>query len=321
MTRLRKAHPDKTPGYRRVRQGSAFSFVSASDRVVSAAEHKRVESLAIPPAWNDVWISDAPNTHILAIGVDEAGRRQYIYHPRWRKQQDIDKFARALRLAEVLPAARREVTKDLRRASIDRTAVLAGAFRLLDLSAIRVGSEEYASTYGSRGLTTLQRRHVTVADTTITLAFPAKGGQRAEMTVRDAELATLLIAMGCGLGRQRVFTWREKNALRRMKSTHLNEYIRLRTHESFTAKDFRTLKGTAIAARSLATQGTSDDPTVRAERMRRAVADVAAILGNTAAVARASYIDPRLLTHFEAGRVASLRGSPERAVIDLLKSG
>ncbi|HWM17760.1 MAG TPA: DNA topoisomerase IB, partial [Microbacterium sp.] len=155
--RLVKVRPGEDPGYRRVRSGSGFRYVDSTGAAAPASDRKRIQDLVIPPAWEDVWISVDANAHIQAVGVDDAGRRQYLYHPRWRERRDRRKFSRALELAAALPSARGRVTTALRRAELDRERVLAASFRLLDAAAPRIGSAQYLAKHGSRGLTTLQR--------------------------------------------------------------------------------------------------------------------------------------------------------------------
>lgn len=179
MTRLRRSRPD-LPGIRRTGAGRGFRFFSPDGSAVTDEETLgRVRSLAIPPAWTDVWIAPRANDHIQAIGTDAAGRRQYLYHSQWRAARDLEKFDRALDLAARLPAARRLATRDLRSPGLTPTRVLAAAFRLLDRGCLRVGNEEYAAAYGSFGLATLRVRDVSLAgEGVIRLRFPANGGCR-----------------------------------------------------------------------------------------------------------------------------------------------
>jgi DNA topoisomerase-1 len=319
MTRLRKSRPYRSLGYSRVTTTTTARYLDEAGTGLSPTERERVVALVIPPAWSNVWISARADAHILAVGDDAAGRRQYIYHPVWRAKRDMDKFARALRLAVALPAARGQVTRDLRRGELDRSRVLAGAFRMLDSTAIRAGGEEYASAHGSRGLATLQRRHVTVAGGNIALRFPSKSGQRAEKTFHDVELARLLVALGAGTGSARLFVWRNSGRKTQLTSHQLNGYVKARVGESFTAKDFRTLAGSLAAARSLALARHASSAHDRAANVRVAIAAAADLLGNTPTIARTSYIDPAIFTLYEKGEVMVLRGSAERALIHLLR--
>lgn len=318
MTRLRRATPYDRTGYRRERRGESFRYVTASGAALDPNERARAVSLAIPPAWEQVWIASAANAHILAVGVDQAGRRQYIYHPDWRARKDNEKFLRARELAAALPAARRAVTRDIRRPELDRTRVLAAAFRILDSAAIRVGGEEYALVHGSHGLTTLLRRHVRVDGSAIQLRFPAKSGQRADVTLDDSDLADVLRLLHAGSGASRLFAWRENGVVRRLNGTDINDYIVERTGGSFTAKDFRTLKGTVTAAVALARASTPATVADRKAVVRAAIEATAAELSNTPTIAKNSYIDPVVFDRFDSGETIRLDRVAEVALLELL---
>ena len=318
MTRLRRAKPYESPGYRRLRRGSSFRYVTDAGGAISADERARVTGLVIPPAWEQVWISEAPNAHILVVGVDDAGRKQYMYHPDWRARKDSEKFARARQLAATLPAARRAVTRDLRREGLDRTRVLAAAFRVLDTAAIRVGGETYAAEHGSHGLSTLLRRHAHVDGSAIRLRFPAKSGQRAEVTVEDDDLAAVLRELHAGAGASRLFAWKEGGMTRQLGPSDINTYIAERTGGAFTAKDFRTLKGTLTAATELAHAGMPSTAAARKAAVRAAIVATATQLGNTPTIAKNSYIDPEVFDKYEAGELLRLDRAPEAALLELL---
>lgn len=198
MPRLRKVRPGVDLGYRRVRAGEAFRYTDADGAALPADERERVVALVIPPAWSEVWISAAPNGHIQATGIDDAGRLQYLYHPDWAAGRDKGKYARALQLAGSLPRARGRVTTSLRRADLDRERVLAVAFRMLDLAAPRVGSERYLVTHGSRGLTTLRRRDAATAASIVSLRFRGKSGKMQHLEIDDAELAEVVLLLSAG---------------------------------------------------------------------------------------------------------------------------
>lgn len=319
MSRLAQVIPYESPGYRRVRRAGSFRYLRGDGRAAPRPEHDRIEALAIPPAWERVWISASGDAHILAVGEDGAGRRQYLYHPAWREAKDQEKFRRAYRLAAALPAARRLVTADLRSPGVTRERVLAAAFRILDSVALRVGSEQYALVHGSRGLTTLERGDVSLKGPVSLLRFPAKSGQRADARIEDEELAQALAALGAGSGTRRIFAWRQDGVLRRLTAADVNGYIGRRTAGPFTAKDFRTLRGTIIAALSLARARGSRTEADRRAAIRAAIAEAAAGLGNTPAVARASYVDPAILVRFEQGSTLRLDRSPESALLELLE--
>ncbi|MBB2966827.1 DNA topoisomerase IB [Leifsonia aquatica] len=322
MTRLRRSDPSG-PGYHRraSNKGPVYEDV-AGNPIVDERELERIRSLVIPPAWEDVWISPDARGHIQAVGTDQAGRRQYRYHDSWRLHQDRVKFERAAQLAETLPSARRKVTMDLRAEGFGRDRVLAAAFRIIDLGSVRIGSEEYLHANGSRGLTTLLCRHARIDGDEITLTFPAKSAQKWTSTIVDADLAELLTQIQALRGqRSRLLSWKD-GTWHTLRPASLNEYIRRQTGGEFTAKDFRTLHGTIVAAEALAELGISDTESRRKKRVTAAVNEAAAALGNTPAIARNSYIDPRVFDRYRQGEVIDTAGGrvPEPALLELLSS-
>lgn len=318
VARLVRVGPRVDPGYRRVRAGRGFRYLDVEGRDAAPADRRRIADLVIPPAWQDVWISADPLGHIQAVGTDQAGRTQYIYHRRWRARRDRDKFARALALAAALPRARARVTTALRRREPDREHALAVAFRLLDAGALRVGSDRYLERHGSRGLTTLRRRDTRVDGSVIALSFPAKSGQRADLRIDDADLAAAVSALGAGPPRAALLWYRAGRRHRRLTAADVNAYIRAVTGGDFTAKDFRTLHGTIIAADALARIGRAESAHRRTDAESLAIHATAHSLGNTAAVARGSYIDPRVFTAYEQGRLLDLSISADSAIRRLL---
>lgn len=285
-----------------MRAGRGFSYRNLDGRAITDRDLRaRIERLAIPPAWTDVWIAPYPNGHIQATGVDAAGRRQYIYHPTWREQKARDKFDRALRLAESLPAARRRVTIDLRGSEPTTRRALAAAFRMLDTGSLRVGSERYAESNGSHGLSTLLCEHATVSGSTVSLAFPAKSGQAWQSEITDADLAAVVRSLKRRGAGARLLAHREGGGWHPISAEDINAYVREQTGGEFTAKDFRTLRGTIAAAVSLAQHGPEPKPTARARAIAQAMRDAAEVLGNTPAIAQGSYVDPRVVDHYRAG--------------------
>ncbi len=348
MTRLRRSDPTRS-GFTRHRSGTGFSYRDpAGARVTQKAVRDRIATLAIPPAWNEVWISPHPNGHIQALGIDAAGRRQYIYHSAWREQKDRLKFERALQLAATLPRVRGQVTRELRGDGPPRARALAAAFRMLDLASLRIGSERYADTYGSHGLSTLLCSHVSVRGNEVSLNFPAKSGQQFEGVITDADLAAYLRERLQDRPDAPLLSWALNEDEGAVSAADINSFIRERTGGEFTAKDFRTLRGTIAAAQSLghslaqnlttesapeaASAGTATAATARppraATRSRRsddravaeAMRQAAAALGNTPAIARASYVDPRVVDLFRAGETIDPAGrvSHETALRALL---
>jgi DNA topoisomerase I len=301
--RLRRARVDG-PGIRRRRRGRGFSYVDAAGRPVrDAGTLERIRALAIPPAWEDVWISDDPLGHVQATGTDAAGRRQYRYHDAWRARRDAIKFDRMLAFARALPAIRERVADDLARRGMPRERALACAVRLLDQAFFRVGSEAYTRQNGSFGLATLRKDHVVVGRDRVAFDFQAKSGKRRVQEVRDAELLPPLRALKRrNGGGKELLAYQEGGRWRDVRSADINAYLREIADGEFTAKDFRTWHATALAAVFLAvrqTERTSVTSTRRA--VSGAIKDVASYLGNTPTVARASYVDPRVIERFEEG--------------------
>ena len=296
MARLRRSDPTGE-GFHR---GPRGRLTDEDGHAASREVRERVDGLAIPPAWKDVWIAPHANGHIQATGVDAAGRTQYIYHADWRQQKDRSKFDRALRLAESLPAARRKATRDLH-GSDSRQRVLAVAFRLLDAGALRVGSERYAEDNGSRGLSTLLCSHVSVNGDLVTLRFPGKSRKVWSSQLSDPELARELSLLGRRGPRARLLAYEEGGDWMSLTASDINDYVRECTGGAFTAKDFRTLRGTATAALSLARHGPTASRTAQRRAVVQAMRDAAEVLGNTPAIVRKSYVDPRVIARFRRG--------------------
>lgn len=289
-------------GYRRVRAGTGFSYRDLDGSTLPQGPVRdRLESIGIPPAWTDVWIAPFENGHIQATGVDAVGRRQYIYHPEWRERKDRLKFDRALQLAESLPSARRMVTMDLRSEGLTQERVLAAAFRMLDTGSLRVGSERYTNENGSHGLATLLCAHVQVRKSRLRLSFPAKSGKNWESEIIDDDLAALVRVLKRRGGNARLLAYKNGRSWHPLTSAEINSYVKERTGSNFTAKDFRTLRGTIAAAVSLARSGPQKTVAKRKRAISVAMMEAAAVLGNTPSIARKSYVDPRLLDHFAAG--------------------
>jgi DNA topoisomerase-1 len=234
--------------------------------------------------------------------MDAAGRRQYIYHPTWREQKDRLKFDRVLALAESLPTARRFVTIDLRSEGFTKTRALAAAFRMLDTGKLRVGSERYAEANGSHGLSTLLCSHATVSGDNVALSFPGKSGQEWDSEIRDADLASVVRGLKRRGPNARLLAFKDGRGWHPLDASDINAYVRERVGDDFTAKDFRTLHGTVAAAVSLAKIGPKPSPSARQRAVAEAMREVAEVLGNTPAIARKSYVDPRVLDLYDDGR-------------------
>jgi len=302
MPRLRRSDSSGA-GLHRVKAGTGFSYQDQRGHPITDQDLRaRIEHLAIPPAWTDVWIAPYSNGHIQATGVDSAGRRQYIYHPTWREQKDRIKFDRALSLAESLPTARRRVTIDLRSDGYPRERALAAAFRMLDTGSLRVGSERYATEHGSYGLSSLLCSYATVSGDTIALDFPAKSGKEWQSEITDADLASVIRSLKRRGPSARLLAFKQGSTWHPVSPPEINEYVKERTGGEFTAKDFRTLHGTLTAAKSLAKHGPEKSKSARDRAISQAIKDAASVLSNTPAIAKASYVDPRVIDHYTHGK-------------------
>ena len=323
MARLRRSNTRK-PGITRRRQGKGFSYRGPDGSLLrDRDELERVKGLVIPPAWRDVWIAPYRNGHVQVLGTDEAGRRQYIYHPAWREQKDREKFDRALEFGAKLPSARRAITQHLRSNGTTRERAFAAALRIVDAGALRIGSAQYAEANGSFGVTTLLVEHVSVEGPVITFAFPGKSGQWWDTTLEDADLAAALRPMLRREDADTVLAYRTSDEKwHHVDGSQLNEFLRQVTGGPFTAKDFRTWQATVIAAMALAREDLK--ATSRTARQKAVTATMRAVadhLGNTPAVARSSYVDPRLVDRFMSGEVIPIGSmtASEKAVQELLQ--
>jgi DNA topoisomerase I len=332
VPRLRRSNPAK-PGLTRRRAGRGWIVLDAAgQRVTDPDVLARVRALAIPPAWRDVWICPDPYGHIQAVGTDAAGRRQYRYHDVWREHRDRAKHDRVLAVGERLPAMRRRWRRDLDRHELDRRRVLAAAARLLDLGLFRVGGEEYAEENSTYGLATLRREHVRVRHGRLVFDYPAKGGLRRLEIVDDAKVAAVVTAL-----RRRddpnpeLFAYRNGDGWSDVKSTTVNDYLREVSRLDMSAKDFRTWHATVLMAAVLARHTpVPRSPRARARAVRAGYVEVSEALGNTPAVCKASYVDPRVVDLFHDGTVVALpprrrsdeamRSALEKEVLDLLRT-
>jgi DNA topoisomerase I len=287
-------------------------------------ELDRIASLAIPPAWTDVWICRYPNGHLQAVGVDSAGRRQYLYHQVWRERRDRQKFDSMLAFARALPRLRRASAQVLGEPGLPKERILGFAVMLLDRGLFRVGSEEYAEGNGSYGLTTLERRHVQVlANGTLVFDYVGKTGRHLVHTLRDRRLRAIASELKDRPGRTKAFlAFENGNGWVELRAAEINAFIKSVTGGDFTAKDFRTWHATVLAATSLAHADAPETAAGRRRAVNAAAADVAEALGNTRAIAKSSYIDPRVFDRYRSGSTISpsLRRTREleRAVVALL---
>jgi DNA topoisomerase I len=290
------------PGITREQSREGFRYRDPSGAEVTQREAlARIGALAIPPAWADVWISPDPVGHIQATGVDSRGRTQYRYHRLWREQRDAQKFLHMLQFASVLPALRAATVADLARAGLDRDRVAASAVRLIDLGLFRIGGEKYAELDHHYGATTLQKRHVRVTRDGMMFDYTAKEGKRRAITVTDeAVLPTVRALARNDNGLDTLFSYQHGGNWRVLHSHDVSDYIAGRAGGHFTAKEFRTWNATVLMALALANAAPSQPPRGRERVIAASIREVAAWLGDTPAVTRASYIDPQLISRYQA---------------------
>lgn len=293
---------DSMPGIRRKRAGKHFSYIGPDGKTIrDEKELKRIKSLAIPPAWTDVWIAPTPRGHIQATGRDAKGRKQYRYHARWREVRDETKYHRMIAFGKALPYIRKRVEDDMRQPGFTREKVLATVVRLLEATLIRVGNEEYARENKSYGLTTMRNRHVDVDGSAIIFHFNGKSGVKHEVDVHDRRLATIMKRLRDMPG-QHLFQYTDDNGdLQTVDSDDVNDYLREITGQEFTAKDFRTWAGTLLAAKALQEFETFDSETQAKKNIIQAIERVAQRLGNTPAVCRKCYVHPEILDAYLEG--------------------
>jgi DNA topoisomerase I len=321
---------DDEPGIRRGRAGRGFSYRLPDGGLVKDSDVlQRIRSLAIPPAWRDVWICVRANGHLQATGRDDKGRKQYRYHTQWREIRDLDKFEHVLEFAKRLPRVRARIEKDLRRRGMAREKVLATVVSLLDKTLIRVGNDEYAKDNGSYGLTTLRPRHLTVEGSELRFHFKGKSGKVWKLKVRDRRIAR--VVKNCQeLPGQQLFQYPDDDGLlRAISSADVNDYLREITDYDVSTKDFRTWAGTVLGALALSAVGPFDTKAQAKGNVRRAIEAVAARLGNTPTVCRKCYVHPEIVACYLEGvlpTIAAEEGdretdlpTEEAAVLRLLK--
>ncbi|MBT0769579.1 DNA topoisomerase IB [Kineosporia sp. J2-2] len=332
--RLRRSTPDR-PGWTRRRSGRGFVYLDADgQRLTDAEQVRRIRELVIPPAWQEVWICPWPNGHLQAVGTDVKGRRQYLYHPRWREDRDHDKHRRMLDFAHDLPAARVRVAEHLELPGMPRERVLAAAFRMLDLGLFRIGGEAYAQENNSFGLATLRKDHARVrSGSVVDFAYPAKSGVRRVFSIDDEPIVdvvrTLRRRRGGG---DELLAWRRGRAWVDLASSDISAYVKEVVSPGASAKDFRTWHATVLAAIAFAGRPGAQSPTALKRAVAQVMREVSGELGNTPAVCRASYVDPRVARGFQQGTTirSALRRVPEgvaattdegveRAVLRLLR--
>ena len=335
MPRLRTVSP-RDPGWTRRRAGKGFFYLNEFGQPLAPEDVERCKQLVIPPAWQQVWICPARNGHIQAVGTDDAGRRQYLYHPYWRLKRDQSKHDRVLTVAARLPTARRRVIKHLRMEGMPYERALAAAFRLLDLGFFRIGGEAYAEANNSYGLATIQKEHVSIQGHTVVFDYVAKSGQERYVALADNLVrAAVRDLLSRSDGSPELLAYEDSTGWHDINSTEINSYIKGVVGGEVSAKDFRTWHGTVIAEVSLAgAVEKSRTLSARKRAVSTAMKEVAKYLGNTPTVARKSYVDPRVVDLFHDGVTippelaatdrelhdGTTHGKIERAVLEILAS-
>jgi DNA topoisomerase-1 len=310
---------DGAPGIRRRKAQSGFVYAASNGRTIRDSQALgRIRALAIPPAWDDVWICPRPDGHLQATGRDARGRKQYRYHRRWRELRDGTKFGRMAAFGHALPRIRGHVRRELSLPGLPREKVLATVVSLLEATLIRVGNEEYARDNDSFGLTTLRERQVRVRGARLQFRFRGKSGVRHEIELADARLARIVRRMQDLPGEELVRYVDDSGQARRVESADVNAYLKGITNQSFTSKDFRTWAGTLRAARALRKMGPASSPGQAQRNVAKAIEAVARQLGNTKAVCRRCYVHPAILDAYLEGNLGDV--SDEKSLIRFLAS-
>ncbi len=311
---------DEKPGYKRQRRGKKFVYFDTEGKEIrDETRILRLNRLAIPPAYSDVWICPSPNGHLQATGRDERGRKQYRYHERWREERDENKYEKMVIFAEALPKIRRRINKDLKRRGLPRAKVLATVVQLLERTFIRIGNEEYAKENKSFGLTTMRNRHVEVKGANVRFRFRGKSGKEHDIDTDDRRVAKVIRKLQ-ELPGQEVFQYLDEEGDRHdVTSDDVNEYLQEITGEEFTAKDFRTWAGTVMTAMALKAQVVFENKSQAKQNVKAAIGAVAKMLGNTPAVCRKCYVHPAVLeTYLDGNLIEGLKKQTERTLADSL---
>lgn len=287
-------------GLQRKKRGKGFTFVDANGKTITAqAVKKRIEELVIPPAWQEVWICPDSKGHILVTGIDEKGRKQYIYHPKWRTMRDLIKFYRMIIFANALPKIRADIEKDLSRPKMDQQKIIGVMLWLLDSTYLRIGNEAYFAQNDSVGLTTLSKKNLVIAGPVVTLSFRGKSGKDHHITFEDKRVASVLQALA-EQNQTRLFSYKNDGDYRSIESSDINGYLQEVTGEHVSAKDFRTWGGTLMAFNHFVeNEKEASDKSIKPEKVVIEAIDAAAnVLGNTRSVAKSSYVHPDILDSY-----------------------
>lgn len=306
MPRLKRARLEE-PGITRVRKGKGFCYLDPQGEVIcDPQERQRIKDLVIPPAWQQVWICPDPHSHIQAVGYDDAGRKQYIYHPRWRVMRDRQKFRHMIEFADSLPELRHCTRRCLMEPGFGRERVMATAVRMLDRGLFRIGGEQYAARNSTYGIATLLKRHVRLGPgAEITVDFESKHGKRQRIVIADPDIYEVLAKLKRRRQGTELLAYKQGGRWLDIRTTDINEFIKEVTGGDFTSKDFRTWSATVLAGVALARRAGAATKTARRKAVTAAVKDVAAQLGNTPAVCRSSYIYPRVIDEYLSGHTVA----------------
>jgi DNA topoisomerase I len=311
---------DESPGYKRRRRGNKFTYFDTEGKPIRDERRiLRLNRLAIPPAYTDVWICPSPHGHLQATGRDDRGRKQYRYHDRWREERDENKYEKIVIFGRALPRIRRRIQRDLRRPGLPREKVLATVLQLLEKTFIRVGNQEYARENKSFGLTTMRNRHVGVRGSKVRFRFRGKSGQEHDIGTEDKRVAKIVRKLQ-ELPGQEVFQYLdEEGARHQVTSEGVNEYLQEITGEKFTAKDFRTWAGTVMAAMALQAQEAFENKSQAKKNVKAAIGAVAKMLGNTPAICRKCYVHPAVLeSYLDGNLIEGLRKKTEETLKESL---
>jgi len=307
---------DESPGYTRRRRGRKFVYFDTEGKEIrDETRILRLNRLAIPPAYTDVWICPSPNGHLQATGRDDRGRKQYRYHERWREERDENKYEKMVVFGQALPKIRRRIKRDLKRRGLPREKVVATVVQLLERTLIRIGNKEYAQENKSFGLTTLRNRHVEVKGAKLRFRFRGKSGQEHDVDTEDRRVARIIRKLQ-ELPGQEIFQYLdEDDERRRITSDDVNQYLREITGEEFTAKDFRTWAGTVMAAMALQAQEPFENKSQAKKNVKAAIGAVARVLGNTPAVCRKCYVHPAIFeTYLDGNLIEGLKRQTEKTL-------
>ncbi|MFN8441859.1 MAG: hypothetical protein U0175_13855 [Caldilineaceae bacterium] len=298
---------DQEQGFKRKRRGQGFAYYDGQGKLITdATARKRIQSLVIPPAWDEVWISTRADTHIQATGRDEKGRKQYIYHPDWESTRNLAKYESLLEFGQALPKIRQQVECDLRKRQLTHQKVVAIALYMLDKTLVRIGNSQYASSNKTYGLTTLRKRHVKMGESALVLSFVGKSGKKHNLSIEDKKLLRLIKSCQELPGQQLFQYYDEEGKRQALQSADINNYLHEITGSSFSAKYFRTWGGTVIAIETLLALGPSDEAKIIKKNLKLAICEASNALGNTTSVCRNYYVHPVVAQSYEDGTLFTI---------------